>query len=275
MEHAPTPIFATAMSMQRLEEARADYLAKREVLKEQHQAFLDLRKTLNSHRGQAEAANREAEAAIRAAKGQETDEIVELQEMGIRKERQIQTVERMIAELEPLVEFHQIEAYGARGGYVRCLKMARQSAGHDALQEEALTLFRSEAATPFLRTLPGLMQRVEESFYNDSLYMAQYGLDLGGFGGHTSPDHVRAHLSSESQAAADHEVTQRKLMAIGEIVVQFIEDSDGDALADAGELLQPIEMLDCEETGAKWKGSTFGIARRRRELVGQLGEQAA
>lgn len=275
MEHVPTPIFETSMSMQRLEEARDAYLAKRAALQEQHQALADLRKTLASHRAQAEAANREAEAAIRAARGQETEEIVELQEMGIRKERQIQTVERMIAELEPLVEFHQIETYGARTGYVGRLSLARESASHGVLQEAAESLFRSEEAAPFLRALPALMRRVEQSIYSDHIYMAQHGLDLGGFAGNTRPSQVRAFLNRESQATVDQDVERRKLAAIGEIVKQFIGDIDADALADADERLQPIEPLACEETGAKWKGSSFGIARRRRELVEQLGERAA
>ena len=273
MRYAPKPMFDAETAMARLETTRADYLEKRSALEEAHQTLKDLRKTLADHRNQAEAANRQADEAIRTAKGQETEESIGLQEMAIRKERQIRVVEDMVADQEPVVELLQIDTYGARISYTERLEQARQAVGFDELQEQAASLFEGEAAAPLMKLLPSLMARVEDAVYNNVGYMATHGVDVTTANGRGKS--IKPWLSREAQKDVDATVRKEQMAAIGEIVAQFIGEPESDELEGVSEILRQIEPMSCEASGSKWDNSSITISRRRLELVAQVGDKAA
>ncbi|MBZ9540506.1 hypothetical protein [Modicisalibacter tunisiensis] len=272
-KYAPKPMMDADTAMDRLEAARADYLEKRQALEKEHGELQELRSILASHRKQTEAAHQQAEAAIRAAKGHETEESIGLQEMVIRKERQIRVVESMVAAQEPAVELLQIDAYGARITYTHQLELARQSVAFGEIQERAADLFETEAAAPLMRLLPSLMARVEDAIYRDEVYMATHGVRPAPSGGPAKL--VKAWLGRDAQKDVEEKVRKEQMAAIGEIVAQFISEPKGDELEGFSEILSLIEPMSCEASGSKWDNSGITIARRRRELVAQVGEQAA
>lgn len=273
-KYAPEPMFSTEAALERLEPARADYLEKRQALEKKHGELEDLRATLASHRQQAQAAQRQAEEAIRAAKGHETEETISLQEMAIRKERQIRVVESMVAAQEPAVELLKIDTYGARVTYEERLKKAREAVGFDQLQERAAALFQSEEAAPFLQQIPALLEEVEERVFGDVGYMATLGVDVATAKGMGKAKAILPWLGSPERREVIGKVRTEQMAAIGEIVAQYIPETEGDALEGAGEILTPIEPLSCEADSGEL-GSGQVVARRRRELVAQLEEKAA
>ncbi|WP_162900023.1 hypothetical protein [Halomonas sp. JS92-SW72] len=273
-KYAPKPMFSTDAALERLEPARTEYLEKRQALEKEHGELKALRSTLASHRQQAQAAQRQAEEAIRAAKGHETEETISLQEMAIRKERQIRVVESMVAAQEPAVELLRIDTYGARVTYEERLKKAREAAGFDQLHERAAALFQGEEAAPFLRQLPALLEEIKENVFSDTVYMATHGVDVSTITSPRVASAVAPWLGDAQRREVMDKVRKEQMAAIGEIVAQHIPDVEGDALEGANEILKPIEPLSCE-ADRRELGSGLAVARRRRELVAQMEEQAA
>lgn len=257
----------------RLEKARDEYLSKRASLEEAHIKTQKLRQSLRDNSHQVTIGKQQAEAAIRAAGGDETAEAVEMAEMSIRKERQCAVLERMVAEEEPTVEFLQIEAYGARISYDRALKQARRAACHSEIRKQADALFSSEAAAPLLRLLPALQEEATAEVFGSTPRLFSYGIDGEMIKATGTPS--SAAMSSAQLEEAEGEARNQQMIAIGELVYPHIEKPDFDAVSELGSLLRPIEPLDCEESGEKWGNSGVAISRRRKELVALLGESAA
>lgn len=273
MQGASTFTYDAEQSRTRLEKARGEYLSQRDQLHEAHQEVQSLRDTLSSSRRQARLASQQAEDAIRAAKGHETAEAVEMQEMAIRKERQITVLEKMIADQAPGLELLQIDAYGARIAYERSLSDARHAALHDEIKEQATALFSSDAAAPLMRLLPDLMRRVERDVYADPGRMAAFGLDAtsaAGRGASTAP-----YLTNDQQKEISREIRTQQMAAIGELVSGHIEMPEVDVLSELDNIFASLELLDCESDGGKWNHSGIAVSRRRKELVALLGEPAA
>lgn len=273
-KYAPQPMFSTESALERLEPARAEYLEKRKALEEGHRELRELKSTLSYQRKQAETANRQAEEAIREARGQETEESIDFQDMAIRKERQIRVIESMVAAQEPAVELLRIDTYGARVTYEERLKKAREAEGFDQLQERAAALFQSEEATPFLRQLPALLEEIKENVFSDTVYMATHGVDVSTITSPLVASAVAPWLGNAQRREVMDKVRKEQMAAIGEIVAQHIPDVDGDALEGGNEILKPIEPLSCEADRGEL-GTGLAVARRRRELIAQMEEQAA
>lgn len=273
MKGASSFIYDTKNTKARLEKARGEYLEKRAELSEAYQEAQELRKTLSDSRRQATVSSEQAEASIRDARGKETAEAVEMQEMAIRKERQGSVLERMIADQESSVELLQIDTYGARVAYDRFLTEARWEACHNEIKKQAENLFSSEAASPLLRLLPTLGEKAMEGVMGSSSRLFRYGIDGEMTKATGTPPQPL--MTSSEQKEAEQEARNQQMIAIGELVYPHIEKPDFDAVSELDNLLQPIEPLGCEQSGEKWGNSGIAVSRRRKELLSLLGEPAA
>lgn len=270
MKHVPMPINDHVVAGDRLRKAIEVYEEKRAALADAFEYLQGLRSTLNEHQCLAISAREQAEEALREAKGRETDDYVEFHEMAIRKERQEETVKKMIAEQESVVEFRQIEAYGARITYDEWLSQSRHATDHKEIQGGAETLFRNPDASRLLNALASMVERVEDRVFNDPVYMATHGVDVSTVPGRGKA--ARAWLSNDRLEEVNKKVRMEQLAAIGEVVAQYLPAPPDAQLA--GGIHRPIERLSCEVSRDQL-GGPMAIARRRRELAALLGEDAA
>lgn len=269
-QYVPEPLLDLVTATARLEKSKVAYLEQRAALEEKHNELTELRTTLASHRKQAEAANQQAEEAIRAARGQETEEIVGLQEMATRKERQIRVVESMVAALEPTVELLQIETYGKRITYTSALSEARLAANHEATHQAAKGLATGEAGIALAKALPLLSRRAEDQLYGNALYMAARGVrnSTG------TPEEGRASLpfvGNDEMGQLTADLRMRRMAALGELITMYLPKIDDSQIPNE---IQEISTLACESS-AKEMPNGLALARRRQELQALAAKRAA
>lgn len=269
-KYAPAPMLDNETAGKRLEKAKADYLEKRHALEEGYSELEEMKATLADHRKQAETANRQAEAAIRAAKGKETDASIEFQEMAIRKERQIRVVEGMVADQEPAVELLKIDTYGARISYLQALGDAKLCANHEAAHHAAQALASGDAAQALADALPLLTQRAEDELYGNAVYMGTYGVSLVT----PTPEagrSMRAYLNGDDVARLKADLRLHRMAAIGELMAMYLPDPGGAA---SGSDLEEIAPMACELPADAFPNGV-AVSRRRAELVATVKSRAA
>lgn len=269
-KYAPAPMLGNEHAAQRLEKAKADYLEKRHALDEGYSELEEMKATLAAHRKQAEAANRQAEAAIRAAKGRETEESIGLQEMAIRKERQIRVVESMVADQEPAVELLKIDTYGARISYLQALGDARLCANHEAVHHAAQALAGSDAAQALADALPLLTRRAEDGLYSNAGYMAGYGVGINTPTGEAGRAAV-AWLNRDDMNQLNSDLHLRKMAAIGELISMYLPEASE---LSSGSELEEMAPMGCELADGAFANGV-SLARRRAQLQEIVKSRAA
>ncbi|MCM2131963.1 hypothetical protein [Larsenimonas rhizosphaerae] len=169
----------------------------------------------------------------------------------------------MIAVLAPQIEYLQIHTDTARKGLARQQEQMNRARTHWALEDSARAYLGGDAsqAPAFFGALEPLFERIEMDLLNNSLYMAQFDLDVSRQIGKA----IYLQLSDEDTRRIKDEVYRQQRAALGELVLAF-----GPTHTTAPDVLERLPArAACEAQPGQYRNS-FTTKRRLNELAQQM-----
>ncbi|MFC0336267.1 hypothetical protein [Kushneria avicenniae] len=258
-DYQPTTAAINALTPSKAQEklttARADYLDKRERLRQAREELDRIEKTVSAAEAQEQQASQSWRRAFLEGAGKQGKEVRDQQKQAGQWRIEAEQKREMIELLKPQVEWLQIETQVAREQFQRSLKATREVISHHSLLAEAEKLFEGLDSDHFRAALKGLFQRITDDLCNNVVYMAQYNLDVSSEPGEA----IFSHLNNEQTRAVRHEIRKRQYAALGELVWHLMPKTQ----TEQPDTLKGITPLACE-AGKGELGNT--IRRRRRQL---------
>ena len=270
MRSFPTAQQTAAQAIEALEPALARYKEDRQELESAGDELAELRTAMADHEKQAAVAKSQADDAIRQAKGRETKEVVELNDMCTRKERQKETVSRMIEEQQPYYELCRIRAWESRSEYLRRLEEALETQTLESAWDKAGELFETPDGKAFCQQVPQLKELIRKKLYQNPGFMQALGVPLTET---QAMGHPSALIPSHTTAEIDDAIYKEQMAAIGELVCQFITSADADQ-PQGGRMLEELPRLSYEAQGGEYQSQAWR-QRRKRELQKEIQGQSA
>ena len=260
-DYQPTTVAINALTpakaQEKLTSARADYLDKRERLKQASEELDRIEKTVSAAEAQEQQAAKSWRRAFLEGAGKQGKEVRDQQKQAGQWRIEAEQKREMIELLKPQVEWLQIETQVAREQFQRSLKATREVISHHSLLAEAEKLFEGLESDNFRAALNGLFQRITDDLCNDVGYMAQYNLDVSSEPG----ERIFTNLNDREARAVRHEIRKRHYAALGELVWHLLPKTS----TATPTMLKDITPLACEARKGEL-GNTIGRRRRQLEL---------
>ncbi|WP_456268811.1 hypothetical protein M1D97_00635 [Kushneria sp. AK178] len=260
-DYQPTTVAINALTpakaQEKLASARADYLDKRERLKQASEELDRIEKTISAAEAQEQQAAKSWRRAFLEGAGKQGKEVRDQQKQAGQWRIEAEQKREMIELLKPQVEWLQIETQVAREQFQRSLKATREVISHHSLLAEAEKLFEGLESDAFQASLSGLFQRITDDLCNNVGYMAQYNLDVSSQPG----ERIFANLNDQETRAVRRDIRQRQYAALGELLWHLLPKTS----TEQPDILKGIAPLACE-AGKGELGNSIGRRRRQLEL---------
>lgn len=257
--YQPTTVAINSLDPEKAQEsldtARADYLDKRERLKQASDELARLEKTVTAAEAQEQQAAKSWRKAFLEGAGQQGREVRDQQKQAGQWRIEAEQKREMVEMLTPQVEWLKIQTQVAREEFQRRLKAAQQVTSHHGLLAEAEKLFDGLESDAFRSHLSGLFKRITDDLCNDVSYMHQYNLDVSNGPGEA----VFVYLSKQETYAVRREIRKRQYAALGELMWHLLPKVQ----TEQPDTLKGITPLTCEAGKNEWDG----ILGRRKRLL--------